>query len=121
MRRAAPARRPVPPPCHELGFGPDCAAVLFRFYLQRVSETTGLRNRLPALAASVEAKGRATARFSARLNDELHERLQQLEKSSGLNKAAIVKGIIMQMKQDVLDNQRPALQRDLKEILRLAA
>lgn len=107
--------------CHELGFGPDSGAVLFRFYLQRVSRTASLRNRLPALAASAEAKGRATARFSAKLNDELYERLQELEKSSNLNKAAIVKGIIVQMKQDILDRQRPALQRDLKEILRLAA
>jgi hypothetical protein len=107
--------------CHELGFGPDRSGVLFRFYLQRISRTASLRNRLAALAASSEAQGRANTRFSAKLDDELYACLQRLETCSKLNKAGVVKGIIVQMKRDILDLRRGDLRRNLKEILHLAA
>ena len=107
--------------CHQLGFGPESSAVLFRFYLQRVWQTASLRAKLPALSASEDAQGRATARFSAKLNDELYASFQQLTQRCKLNKAGVVKGIIVLMKQDILDKQRKDLRRSLKEILRLAA
>jgi predicted DNA-binding protein len=87
----------------------------------RLSRTAGLRNSYPRRLPSGDAKGRATARFSAKLNDELYERLRELEESSKLTKAAIVEAIIVQMRRDILDHQRPALQRDLKELLKVAA
>jgi hypothetical protein len=107
--------------CHELGFSPDCSAVLFRFYLQRISQTATLRNQLGTLAASKEAQGRAGARFSAKLNDELYGHLQDLERRTKLSRTAVVKATIVQMKRDILDRRHPALRRDLQKILRLAA
>jgi hypothetical protein len=94
--------------CHELGFGPDYAPVLFRFYLMRIARKENLRAQLATLSTSEEARGRAGARFSAKLN------------SSNLNKASVVKGIILQMKHDILDQRHEDLRRELKELLPLA-
>lgn len=107
--------------CQELGFGPNEAATLFRYYVQRVFQDRRLRARLAGLAASPEAQGRASARFSAKLSDELYDLFRKLERESGLNKADLVKGIIVQMKVDLLDHRRRDLREDLRQILRLAA
>jgi hypothetical protein len=106
--------------CHELGFDPDYSPVLFRFYLRRFFVTASLRKKLPALSSSEEARGQAKARFSAKLNDQLYSYLQDLETESKLNKANVVRGIIVQIKQDILDHRRDELRKKLKEILPLA-
>lgn len=106
--------------CFALGQGPDAAAVLFRYYLQKVSTTKRARGRLAALCSSEEAQGRASARFSAKLSDELYERLKLLEQSTSLNQAEVVKGLMVQMKRDILDRERQDLRRDLTELLRVA-
>jgi hypothetical protein len=111
--------------CVALGQGPEAAAVLFRFYLERVSSTKRSRARLAALCTSEEAQGRAGARFSAKLSDELYERLKLLERSTSLNQAEVVKGLMVQMKRDILDRGRQDrgrqdLRRDLTALLRVA-
>jgi hypothetical protein len=107
--------------CHELGFRTDKSAVLFRVYLQRIARTASLRKRLHVLATSAEAKGRASARFSAKLDDELYSNLLELQRISKLNKAGVVKGIIIQIKRDILDDRSREIYRDLKNILQVAA
>jgi hypothetical protein len=106
--------------CYELGFGTDCAVVLFRYYLQRVASEPRLRSRLALLSASNDAQGRASARFSAKLNDELNAALLDLERTSRLKKADVVKGVIVQMKQDILDAKRKDVRKDVQRVLRLA-
>ncbi len=105
--------------CHELGFSPDCSPVLFRFYLQRVSAQPRLRAQLATLSGSQDALGPASARFSAKLNDDLYGRLLELERQSHLKKADVVKGVIVQMKRDILDDRRKDVRQQLKGLLGL--
>jgi len=107
--------------CHELGFGPDCSMVVFRYYVQRVSTRPALRLSLVRFARSSEAHGRANARFSAKLNDEMFAKLSEIERKSKLNRADVVKGVIIQMKKDILDDKRADVRKELQGILRLAA
>jgi len=109
--------------CYDLGFGGSESkqTVLFRFYLQRVSQTKKLSGRLEALSHSEEALGKADARFSIKLNDELYEIFLKLEKETQLNKAELVRGIIVLMKKDILDDKKKELRDNLKEFLLLAA
>jgi hypothetical protein len=105
--------------CHELGFGAESSSVLFRYYLRRVSATKALRSRLSVLAASEEAAGGATARFSAKLNSQMFELFKGLERSAKLNRADVVKGLIIQMKQDVLDEKLDDVRSDLQNVMQL--
>jgi len=109
--------------CYELGFGSSESkqTILFRFYLLRMSSTKKLQGSLEKLSQSEEAQGRADARFSIKLNDELYDIFLKLEKKTHLNKAQIVKGIIIQMKRDILDEKKKDLQEDIKDVLLLAA
>ncbi len=109
--------------CYELGVGASESrqTVLFRFYLQRVSKVKKMVGGLEALSLSEEAQGKADYRFSIKLNDELYKIFLKLEKDTHLNKAEIVKGIIIQMKLDILDSKNKGIRADLKEALLLAA
>jgi predicted DNA-binding protein len=78
------------------------------------------RSKLRALAASSEAEGKSDARLSIKLNDELYEVFQGLVKDTGLNKANLTKGIILQMKKDLLDDKDHEMRESLREILLLA-
>lgn len=106
--------------CHELGFGAESSPVLFRYYLRRVSSKATLRARLSSLAASEEARGPASARFSAKLNDDMFEMLRGIERT-GMSQSDVVKGLIMQMKKDVLDDKLEEVRRDLQEVMQLSA
>ncbi len=109
--------------CYELGGGASESkqTVLFRFYLRRVSKAKKLYGCLEALSQSEEAQGKADYRFSIKLNDELYKIFLKLEKDTLLNKAELVKGIIIQMKKDILDDKNKELRNDLKGVLLLAA
>ena len=109
--------------CYELGVGASEAkqTLLFRFYLQRVSKTKKLSGCLKVLSGSEEAQGKADCRFSIKLNDELYRIFLKLEKDTLLNKAELVKGIIIQMKMDILDVKKSGLREDPKQVLLLAA
>jgi hypothetical protein len=106
--------------CHELGGGPDATAIAFRYYLERAATRRLMRANLPALAGGPEASGRATARFSAKLDDEAYEHLRRVEKATRLKTTGVVKGLIVQMKHDILDRRGDVVRRDLRRILKLA-
>jgi hypothetical protein len=105
--------------CHELGFGAESSALLFRYYLRRAGTKTRLRTRLPALAASDEAMGPANARFSAKLNDTLFTLLQEIERD-GIKQSDVVKALIVQIKKDILDDKREDVRKDLQNLMLLA-
>ncbi len=106
--------------CDDLGFGPDSSPVIFRFYVQRMAGKASFRTKLAGLAASHEASGRSSARFSAKLNDESCRQLETLRHASHLNNAGVVKGVIMQMKKEILDDRVKNVRRDLQAVLQLA-
>jgi len=109
--------------CYELGFGASESkqTVLFRFYLRRIFQTKKLHGRMKALSQSEDAQGMSDSRFSIKLNDELYEIFVKLKKETHLNKTALVKGIIVQMKIDILDDKNKDLRENLREILLLSA
>lgn len=108
--------------CYDLvgGSNESKQTILFRFYLQRIFHKKGLHSSLSTYADSEEAKGKSSARFSIKLNDELYEIFLKLEHETKLNKADLVKGIIGQMKKDILDEKKESIRENLREILLLA-
>lgn len=105
--------------CHELGFGTESSSLLFRYYLRRAGSMARLRARLPTLAASEEASGPANARFSAKLNETMFKLMQEIERD-GMKQSDVVKGLIVQIKKDVLDDKRADVRKDLQAIMLLA-
>ncbi|MEY4512242.1 MAG: hypothetical protein RLZZ450_4364 [Pseudomonadota bacterium] len=105
--------------CHELGFGADSSPVVFRYYLKRIAGRSKLRARLASLAASEEAAGHASARFSAKLNDSMYALLQDIEQS-GITQSDLVKAMLVLIKQDVLDEKRADVRRDLQSVMQIA-
>lgn len=105
--------------CSELGFGTESSSVVFRYYLRRAVETS-LKTRLASLANSDEASGKASARFSAKLSEAMYKLLLQLEQS-GVKQADVVKGLMVQMKKDILDEKREDVKRELRSAMQLVA
>lgn len=107
--------------CATLGFDSTHAPMVFRYYVDRVSRNKRLQNRLAALAESDEAKGKATARFSVKLSADLHGALRRVEKSTELRTASVIKGLLVQMKHDIVDKKQPTVSRELEAHLRIDA
>jgi len=104
--------------CHTLGFDVQSSSALFRYYLLHSSTTLKLRSHIGRLAASDEAQGKANARFSAKLTSHMHKRLQLIE-TDGISKSDAVKGIIVKIKKDVLDDSGRSVRTKLQEVLEL--
>ena len=94
--------------------------ILFRFYVQRLNQSSAMSDRLGEFASSEEARGKAEARFSIKLSDEMYTAFLSLRKKSGLSQADLVRGIIIQMKRDLLDRKNEPLRESLQEIMLLA-
>jgi hypothetical protein len=105
--------------CHELGFGAESSPILFRYYLHRASSKARSRAQLLKLAASEEAAGPASARFSAKLNEAMYQRLRELERE-GLKQSDVVRALIVLIKKDVLDDKRADVRKSLQELMLLA-
>ncbi len=100
--------------------GTESSPMLFRYYLLRIGSKARLRARLAVLAASDEASGPSTARFSAKLNDAMFKLLQDIERNGGIKQSDVVKGLIVQIKKDILDDKRADIRKDLQDLMRLA-
>lgn len=100
---------------------PDGEVALFRYYVHRIAGEARLRTRLKELAQAPEADGPASARFSAKLNDEAYERFTELVRETGLNAAGVIKGLIVQMMHDVFEKKDTKVRRELQTVLQVAA
>ncbi len=105
--------------CDELGYGTSESkqTVLFRFYLNKITQMKKNWIHLNKWSHSEEAKGKADARFSIKLNDPLYQSFLKLGVETQLNQSELVKGIIVQMKNDLLDQGKTALKESLRELL----
>ncbi len=104
--------------CHEIE-APNSEAALFRFYVNRISKQ-GEYSSLAKLAKSIEAGGKASARFSTKLNDVVYGRFRELTDRTQLKPADVVKGIIVKIKHEVLDKRNERLRCELRNILQIA-
>jgi len=107
--------------CQDLGFGVDSAPVVFRYYVRRAAADARVAKRLGARLNSEEASGKATARFSAKLDEPMFERLQEIVKTAGLAQSEVVKGLILQMKEELLDKPQKAVRKNLQDLMECAA
>lgn len=106
---------------HVLVGGPSKGAgVLLRYYLERVGENPDALARLRELATTDEAKGKGDDRLSVKLDDRYTALLKQLAETTGLTKTNVVRGIVVQAKQDVLDNRTPKVREELTSFLQVA-
>ncbi len=98
------------------------AGVILRYYLNRAAKTAETLESLMKLVTGEEARsaGAASGRFSAKLDDHFDSLLNNLATQSGLTKAHVVRGIVLQAKYDVLDRKNPEVRRELAAHLQMA-
>ena len=72
------------------------------------------------LAASAAMEASANARFSAKLNASVHNEFDSLKIKTKFTSAKLVKGVILQVKKDILDDKNAAAKRRAQDVLSLA-
>jgi hypothetical protein len=93
--------------------------ILFRYFLLRIASRKGLSAKIAELASSEEAEGRGSARLDIQLNSEQFESLEGLKKRTHLKDSEVARGVIVQMKHDILDHPKPAVVDALKQVVAL--
>ncbi len=96
------------------------AGVLIRYYLDRLGKLPGGLEQLKQQAQTEEASGSGDDRLSIKLDDRYNELLGQLVGATGLTKTHVLRGIVVQAKHDVLDNERPEVREALASYLQMA-
>lgn len=106
---------------HVLVGGPSKGAgVVLRYYLDRAGKTPDALSRLQELATGEEATGTGDDRLSVKLDDHYDALLKQVAEATGLTKTRVVRGIVVQAKRDVLDDERPKAREELASFLQMA-
>jgi hypothetical protein len=93
---------------------------LIRYYIGIAESDKEMIKRIEKYSKSDFAKG-SGFRLSLKVNDAVFERFEELRKKTSLNKTQILKGIILQINDDVL--QKPVKKRldELEKVLLVAA
>lgn len=97
----------------------DTQLILFRYFLLRIASSRKLSSRIITLAKSDDAKGPASARLSVNLNSKQMESLEALKRSSHLGDSEIARGVLVQMKHDLLDRPKKSVVKDLRQMMAL--
>ena len=108
--------------CVTLGFAVNDSVemALFRYFLDRIASTPSKVKILSKLAHSEEAQGRASARLSIRLNDPLFLKFEDLLHRTKLNGSDLCRGILVEIKNEILDKKNLKMRKDIQRVLRLA-
>jgi hypothetical protein len=89
---------------------------LVRYYIALAGEDKGIVKNLKKFSESDFAKG-AGHRLSFKVNDEIFQRFALLIKLTKLTKTQILKGLILQINEDVLQNPIKKRMNDLEKVL----
>ena len=108
--------------CVTLGFAVNDSVemALFRYFLDRIASTPSKVKGLPKLAHSEEAQGKASARLSIRLNEPLFLTFENLLQRTKLNGSDLCRGILVEIKNEILDKKNLKVRKDIQKVLRLA-
>ena len=108
--------------CVTLGFtaSDSIEMVLFRFFLDRIASTHRLTKGLSKLAHSEDAQGKASARLSIRLNEPLYLKFEDLQERTHLSSSDVCRGILVQIKNDILDRKDSKMRGEIQKMLLLA-
>lgn len=96
------------------------AGVVLRFYLSRLASAEDPLERLHELVSEDEAQGTNDGRFSTKVGDRYRAMLETVTARSGLSRANLIRGIVVQAKRDVLDNERPSVRKELASHIEMA-
>lgn len=93
---------------------------LIRYYISIADDDKKIIRNIKALSTSEFAKG-SGFRLSLKVSDAIFERFEDLRKKTSLNKTQLLKGLILQINEDLL--QKPIKKRfiELKKVLLAAA
>ncbi len=75
---------------------------------------------LSKLAHSEEAQGKASLRLSIRLNDPLFLKFEDLLHRTKLSGSDLCRGILVEIKNEILDKKNLKMRKDIQRVLRLA-
>ncbi|MFQ5791110.1 MAG: hypothetical protein ACE5JI_11625 [Acidobacteriota bacterium] len=91
--------------------------IMLRFYLRELQENEEFARRIRVLARTELAKGRAEARLSIRLSEELLQAAWERAREAGIRtRTEMVKGLIVAAKEDILEGRAKARRRTLGAI-----
>lgn len=96
-------------------------SVLFRYYLHQVASSEPFARRVGRLSKQDLAKGKADARVSLRLSEELWEDAWAVAREAGVrNRSDLLKGVIIAAMEDSTTGRAPARRKVLEEIAAVA-
>lgn len=89
---------------------------LVRYYIALAGKDKDIIKNIKKFSDSDFAKG-AGHRLSLKVNEEIHHRFERLLKLTNLNKTQILKGLILQINEDVLQKPTKKRMEDLEKVL----
>lgn len=96
-------------------------SVLFRYYLNQVVHSEPFARRVGRLSRQELAKGKADARVSLRLSEELWKDAWEVAREAGVrNRSDLLKGVIIAAMEDSTTDRAPARRKVLEEIAAVA-
>lgn len=93
---------------------------LIRYYIGRVESDKQLLKSIKKLSQSDFAKGTGN-RLSLKVNETIFERFEHIMQETSLNKTQIIKGLILQINEDVLQNPVEDKLNELETVLLASA
>ena len=87
----------------KLGNPENLKDALIRYYIGLANSDKSVLKSVVKLSESDFAKG-SGYRLSLKVNEAIFDRFEQIRKSTSLNKTQILKGLILQIDQDILQN-----------------
>jgi|GEM_PF-3233487 len=95
--------------------------LLVRFYTRFLLSHSGPRNKLSEFADSEFAKGRASSRISLKASGHFLEDFTKLLEETHLSNTDLIKGIFVQMNNDLIQKESKTKMRQLKEMAAISA
>jgi hypothetical protein len=107
--------------CVTLGFAIEDSVMmaLFRYFLDKMASTPGKARSLSKLAHSEEARGNASARLSIRLSEPLFLKFEDLQLRSHLSGSDLCRGILVEIKNEILDKKNLKMRKEIQKMLAL--
>lgn len=100
----------------EMGAPDQLKDSLIRYYIALADENKGISRSIKKLSESEFAKG-SGYRLSFKVNEAIYQRFQHLMEHTKLNKTQLLKGLILQINEDVLQNPQKKIMNDLEKVM----
>lgn len=100
----------------ELGSPESLKDSLIRYYIAIAEEDKNIMKNIKKFSESDFAKGTGN-RLSLKVNEAIYQKFEKLKEKTKLNKTKIIKALILQINEDILQNPTKKLMENLKKMM----